>query len=581
MTNTAPDPTHHSASRRLDSWKEIAAYLGRDVRTVQRWERTDDLPVRRLQHAKLASVYAYTNELEAWRESREPAGTPVDPVSADPQKSRIPIWLAALVPIVALFSVGLWTWSRSGVPQPADPSTISTIAVLPIVNFSGDPEQEYFSDAMTDALITQLSTIPRLFVISRTSVMTFKNSRQPVRAIAKALNVDAVVEGSVTRSAGRVRVTAKLIRAATDTTLWAQTFDRDASDVLALQSDVAEAIARQVEASLSRDDLARLTATRAVAADVFEHYVKGMALVQNDSRSTVEEAVRHLEAAVAGDPTFAPAYVGLASAYNLLGTYSLGVRSPAETRPKAAAAATAALKLDPNLIGGYRELAYVEQREWRWSAAEAGYRRAIRLSPGDSRAHANLADLLSCQGRFDEAIALARRARDMDPLSVWRATTLGMVLYFARRYDEAAHELRAATARHPEDATAHWYLGNVLMATSRFDEAIESLERSVAGQRNPGPLGFLASAYAKAGRFHDAERVVDELSRLAQRSYVPPAAFVVAYSGLGDRERAFAALEQAYEERSNLIRSLKVLPVLDPLRDDPRFTAMVRRVGLE
>ena len=581
MTNTAPDPTHHSASRRLDSWKEIAAYLGRDVRTVQRWERTDDLPVRRLQHAKLASVYAYTNELEAWRESREPAGTPVDPVSADPQKSRIPIWLAALVPIVALFIVGLWTWSRSGVPQPADPSTISTIAVLPIVNFSGDPEQEYFSDAMTDALITQLSTIPRLFVISRTSVMTFKNSRQPVRAIAKALNVDAVVEGSVTRSAGRVRVTAKLIRAATDTTLWAQTFDRDASDVLALQSDVAEAIARQVEASLSRDDLARLTATRTVAADVFEHYVKGMALVQNDSRSTVEEAVRHLEAAVAGDPTFAPAYVGLASAYNLLGTYSLGVRSPAETRPKAAAAATAALKLDPNLTGGYTELAYVEQREWRWSAAEAGYRRAIRLSPGDSRAHANLADLLSCQGRFDEAIALARRARDMDPLSVWRATTLGMVLYFARRYDEAAHELRAVTARHPEDATAHWYLGNVLMATSRFDEAIESLERSVAGQRNPGPLGFLASAYAKAGRFHDAERVVDELSRLAQRSYVPPAAFVVAYSGLGDRERAFAALEQAYEERSNLIRSLKVLPVLDPLRDDPRFTAMVRRVGLE
>lgn len=581
MTNTAPDPTHHSASRRLDSWKEIAAYLGRDVRTVQRWERTDDLPVRRLRHAKLASVYAYTNELEAWRESREPAGTPVDPVSADPQKSRIPIWLAALVPIVALFIVGLWTWSRSGVPQPADPSTISTIAVLPIVNFSGDPEQEYFSDAMTDALITQLSTIPRLFVISRTSVMTFKNSRQPVRAIAKALNVDAVVEGSVTRSAGRVRVTAKLIRAATDTTLWAQTFDRDASDVLALQSDVAEAIARQVEASLSRDDLARLTATRTVAADVFEHYVKGMALVQNDSRSTVEEAVRHLEAAVAGDPTFAPAYVGLASAYNLLGTYSLGVRSPAETRPKAAAAATAALKLDPNLTGGYTELAYVEQREWRWSAAEAGYRRAIRLSPSDSRAHANLADLLSCQGRFDEAIALARRARDMDPLSVWRATTLGMVLYFARRYDEAAHELRAVTARHPEDATAHWYLGNVLMATSRFDEAIESLERSVAGQRNPGPLGFLASAYAKAGRFHDAERVVDELSRLAQRSYVPPAAFVVAYSGLGDRERAFAALEQAYEERSNLIRSLKVLPVLDPLRDDPRFTAMVRRVGLE
>jgi TolB-like protein/Tfp pilus assembly protein PilF len=574
MTVAAPpDPR----GRRLDSWKEIASYLDRDVRTVQRWERHDALPVRRLQHTKLASVYAYTAELDQWRTARAPDTGGDDPSHYDARAGRT-LWMAAA--LAAAFGLGLaaWTWQRSTSGLVPDP--IRTIAVLPIANFSEDPQQEYFADGMTDALIARLSMVPGLFIISRTSVMPFKHSKRRAPEIAQVLNADAIVEGAVVRSAGRVRITIKLIRARTDSTLWAEVFDRDAHDLLELQSEVAQAIARQVTSQLSREDLGRLAATRPVGPEVFDTYLKGMFLLQKDSRATSEEAMRHFEAAIARDPSFAPAHAALARAFHSLGTYFLGGRSPAEARPRAIAAAKEAVRLDPDLPDGHTALAYAEQREWRWQAAEDGYRRAIRLNPSDARALAQLADLLVCLGRFDEGLALVRRARAMDPVSRGTGLTSAMLLYFARQNDAAMRELRTLADLHPDDSRLLWYLGNSLMAASRPDEAIGMLERSVARERNPGPLGFLAIAYASAGRREDAQRVVDELTRVARTSYVPPAAFVAAYVGLGDTDRAFAALEDAYAERSNLMRSLRVLPILDPLRQDSRFDDMLRRVGL-
>ena len=574
------DATQASHSRRLESWKEIAAYLDRDVRTVQRWERSDELPVRRLQHAKLASVYAYTDELDEWRLGREPAEPTVDTAPLKPRSVLRPWFVAGIVTTVAL-GAAVVLWPRRAVERPAVTAPIQTIAVLPIANFSGDPQQEYFADGMTDALIARLSTVPGFLVISRTSVMQFKQTQRRVPEIAKTLNVQGIVEGSVTRSEGRVRVTVKLIRAATDTTLWADVFERDSHDVLGLQSDVAQAIARQVETSLSQEDIARLAATRPVAPEAFESYLKGSFLLQKDSGPSSEEALRLFEASIALDPTFAPAHLGLARAYESLGTYFIGERSPLETRPKSVAAAKEALRLDRDSSGGHTLVARADQREFRWTDAEAGYRRAIRLNPSDSDAHAQLADLLVCLGRFDEAIATARRSRNMDPLSLSRGLNLGMVLYFARRHDDSIRELRALRAVHPDDPRLLWYLGDSLMEVSHVGEAVELLERSVARARLPGPLGFLAVAYGRAGRRQDAERIVDELTSRARKSYVPPAAFVAAYTGVGDVDRAFAALEQAYEERSNLVRSLKVLPILDPLRPDPRFGDLLRRTGLE
>jgi TolB-like protein len=576
------DSNHDPRGRRLESWKEVAAYLGRDVRTVQRWERQEELPVHRLQHSKLGSLYAFAAELDAWRIAREPG-----PSGAAPRQTLAlslgarRTWIAAAFLTAALLTGARWMWPDRSADRPASAARIRSIAVLPLANFSGDPQQEYFADGMTEALITRLSSIPGLRVISRTSVMRFKNTARPAAEIAKALNVDGLVEGSVTRSGARVRITATLIRGETDTNLWSGGFDREVRDVLALQSDVAQAIAQQVEASLSREQRTRLAATRTVAPEVYETYLRARFHLNKNTRATGEEAVRLFQAALAKDPTFAPAYVGLAEAYNSLGSFFIGGLSPAEALPKALAAARKAVELDPELPGGHAQLAYVAQREWRWAEAEAGYGRAIRLNPNDSSAHLRLGDLLVCLGRFDEAVASGRRAWDMDPLSLDRGTDFGLILLFARRYDDAVRELRGIVALEPDNSPALWYLGIGFIQLSRFDEAIDVLERSVSRERHPGPLGTLAIGYARAGRRADARRVLDELIRRAETTYVPPAAFVTTHIGLGDVDGAFRWLERAYTERSNIMRGLKVNPSLDPLRGDPRFADLLRRVGLE
>jgi TolB-like protein/Flp pilus assembly protein TadD len=576
------DSNHDPRGRRLESWKEVAAYLGRDVRTVQRWERQEKLPVHRLQHSKLGSLYAFAAELDAWRNARE-----LGPSRAVPRRTLgLPLgtrwtWIAATFVTAALLAGARWMWPGRPPDPPASAVRIRSIAVLPLANFSGDQQQEYFADGMTEALITRLSSIPGLRVISRTSVMRFKNTAGPTPEIAKALNVDGIVEGSVTRSGARIRVTATLIRGETDTNLWSGGFDREVHDVLALQSDVAQAIAQQVEASLSREQRTRLAASRTVAPEVYETYLKARFLVNKRTRATGKEAVRLFETALAMDPTFAPAYAGLAEAYHNLGTIMIGGLSPAETLPKALVAAQKASELDPDLSDGHAQLAYIAQREWRWAEAEVGFRRAIRLNPNDSAAHLELGDLLVCLGRFDEAVAMGRRGRDMDPLSFDRGADFGMILIFARRHDDAIRELHGILALEPENSRALWYLGIGLIQLSRLDEAIDVLERSLSRERHPGPLGTLAIAYARAGRRADARRVLDELTRRAQTTYVPPAAFVTTHIGLGDVDAAFRWLERAYAERSNMMRGLKVNPNLDPLRGDPRFADLLRRVGLE
>jgi TolB-like protein len=578
LPDSLPDPR----GRRLESWKEVAAYLGRDVRTVQRWERQEGLPVHRLQHNKLGSLYAFASELDAWRDARE-----VGPSNPVPQSTFAPAlgtrrtWIAAVLLAAAVFAGMRWIWPGRSAAPPASTAPIRSIAVLPLANFSGDQGQEYFADGMTEALITRLSSIPGLRVISRTSVMPFKNTQRPTPEIAQALNVDGIVEGSVTRSGGRIRITATLIQGETDTNLWSGGFDREMSDVLALQGDVAQAIAQQVEASLSREQRVHLAATRAVAPEVYEAYLKGRFLVNERTRASGEEAVRFFEAALARDPTFAPAYVGLAEAYHNLETIIIGGSSPVETRPKALRAARKAVELDPGLSGGHAQLAYIAQREWRWAEAEAGFQRAIRLNPNDASAHLQLGDLLVCLGRFEEAVAMGRRARDMDPLSLERGAHFGMILLFARRHGDAVRELRGLVALEPDNSPALWYLGIGLIHSSRLDEAIDVLGRSVARERHPGPLAALALAYGRAGRRADAQHVLDELTRKAQTTYVPPAAFVVAHIALGDVDGAFGWLERAYAERSNIMRGLKVNPNLDPLRADPRFADLLRRVGLD
>jgi TolB-like protein/DNA-binding winged helix-turn-helix (wHTH) protein/Tfp pilus assembly protein PilF len=489
--------------------------------------------------------------------------------------------LLAGAAVLALCTVAL-VLMRSDMAKSARQPAIQSLAVLPLRNLSGDPTQEYLADGMTEALIGRLSAIHGLRVISRTSVMHFKDTQLSVPEIARTFHVDAIVEGSVIREGGRIRVNAQLIRAATDEHFWSEAYDRELRDVLSLQSDVAQSIARKVEATVSGEEHERLTAARSVSPEVYESYLKGR-FAKSNSRADVEQSIAYFEEATRKDATFAPAYVGLADAYDRLATVFVGV-SPGEVRPKVISSARKALELDPGLAEARVLLADVQEQQWQWTDSEAEYRRALELNPNDAGAHRGLASWLLYHGRMEEALAWSRRARELDPFgdSTTGIGGIGWILFCARRYDEAIHELRSALAVRPDDALALWVLGFVLIANRQPEEAITVLGKAVSiTDRSPAAIGLLVRAYADAGRRTDALRLLSELKSRRQARYVPAAAFVLAYLALGDYDQAFAWLEQAYNEQSNILLFLKVHPFFDPVRGDPRFADLLRRVGLD
>jgi TolB-like protein/Flp pilus assembly protein TadD len=596
---TAPRPaTEKPSPERLDSWKAIAAYLRRDVTTVQRWERREAMPVYRHLHDKRGSVYALRPELDAWRESRrsllegdktphveDPEQLPVATQSrAATEMKALPHgpWRARLRPLVLALAVvaacaAAYLGYRSRTENTAAPK-ITSLAVLPLRNLSGDPSQQYLADGMTEALIGRLSNIRDLRVISHTSVMRFDNQRLAASQIASTLGVDAIVEGSVTRAGDRIRVTAQLIRGATDDHFWSETYDRQLQDVLDLQGQLAQTIADKVEVTLTGTERQRLAAKRTVAPEVYESYLKGrFALNERGTKARVEESVGDFEDAIRIDPTFAPAYLGLAEAFNALGTVLVGV-SPEETRPKAMSAARKALELDPDLAEAHVELADTLQREWQWADAEAEYRRALDLSPNNAQAHAKFASWLLCQGRTAEALVWAERGRQLDPLTV-SGTVVAWILFQSHRYADAEHELRAVLAVRPDDVDAMATLGFVLSVGDRAAEAVPFLNRAVAASHgSPAATGVLIRAYARSDRPADALGLLGELKEREAAGYVPAGAFVNAYLGLGDQDAAFVWLERAYAEKSNILQFLKVHPFFDPLRNDPRFADLISRV---
>lgn len=489
-------------------------------------------------------------------------------------------WLVpAVVAVFALLTLAYVTIRRGA--KDAAHLKINSLAVLPLKNLSGDPTQEYLADGMTEELIGRLAGIHDLRVVSRTSVMRFKDAQLSVTEIARTLNVDAVVEGSVIREGSRIRVHAQLIRGATDEHFWSETYDRDLRDVLGLQSEVAESIALKVKTTVTGEERSRLTAARPVPPEVYESYLKGLYVYRNktSSRAGVEESVGYFQNAIAMDPTYAPAYVSLASAYGSLSTVTIG-GSPAE-RLKAMTAVRKALELDPNLAEAHVVLADLQTAQWHWTEAEAEYRRGLELNPSDASAYGGLAEWLLMQGRLAEAVARAQKARELDP-SPGAGLELGWILFQARRYDEAIREYRTALAIEPDNANMLWRLGLALSLKHQSQEAIAVLERAVSvSDRAPGNLGVLAVVYGQAGRREDALRVLAELKKRQRTGYVPAGAFVLTYSGLADREQTLIWLEQAYKEQSLILLFLKVHPIFDSLRDDPRFKDLLHRVGLE
>lgn len=503
------------------------------------------------------------------------------PLTTAPKAPYATTWARRWREVVGLAVVALlaitYTAFRGRSEHVAQPK-IKSLAVLPLQNLSADPSQEYLAEGMTEAIIGRLSAIHDLRVISHTSVMRFRNPQVSLPEIARTLGVDALVEGSVMRDGSRLRVTAQLIRGATDDHFWSATYDRELRDVLSLQSELAQSIAQKVQATVTGEEQKSFTRAHPVAPEVYESYLKGRYALTN-SKSGVEESIGYFEDTVKKDPTFAPAYVGLAEAFSELGTVFIGA-SPVENRPKVISFARQALELDPDLSEAHVLLADVLQEQWQWAAAGAEYRRALELNPNDAAAHTGLAMWMVCQGRTDEALVWARRGRELDPLSI-SDTTLGEVLFQSRRYEEAIHEFRSVLVVQPDDATALFELGFPLIANNQPADAIPALEKALSvSNRSPGVIGVLIRAYAHAGRRSDALRLLAELKERSKTGYVPAGAFVNAYLGLGENEQTFASLEQGYKEQSNILQFLKVHPFFDPIRADPRFADLVRRVGL-
>ena len=482
-----------------------------------------------------------------------------------------------LAAIAVTLTIMRWrTQSSSTLPSSG---TIRSIAVLPLDNFSGDPNQEYFADGMTDELTTDLATISALRVISRSSVMQFKGAhRPPMPQIANALNVDAVIEGSVLRAGDRVRITAQLIDARADKHLWAQTYERDSRDVFALQDDLASAIAREINVELTPHEQARLAGTRTVNPAAHEAYLKGRYLLSTPDKSRVEKALELFQQAIAADPTFAQGYAGLADAYSWGEDWYY---PPNDAMPKAKAAAEKALQLDPDLAEGHTSLGVVElQYDFDWATAEREFRRAIELNTNYAYAHDQYAAALFFQGRAEEAIGESARATELDPLSaeIW---TIAGVAQYGRDFDAGRASLRKALDFDPHFFLPQSFLGWVDLAEGKYDEAIPILETADTMDAPAFVQGWLGYAYGKAGQSEKARTLLDQLKSAAAQRYVTPFAAAMIHLGLGEKDQALDDFEKAYEVRSQMLTLAKIDRIFDPLRSEPRFIELLRKVHLD
>jgi TolB-like protein/Flp pilus assembly protein TadD len=460
-------------------------------------------------------------------------------------------------------------------PQPIP--RIDSLAVLPLDNHSGDPSQEYFSDGMTEELISAISKISSMRVISRTSVMRFKGTRKSLPAIAKELRVDAVVEGSVARSEGKVRITAQLIHAPDDRHLWSGRYERELHDILQLQAEIAEDIASQIHRLVDREQRPAAPA-RKVHPQAYEAYLKGIFFRDKMTPDDLAKSTECFTQAITLDPAYAEAYANLSQSYFYLGLF--GMRPASEMFPKAKANALRALELDETVSNAHNALAAVRiLYDWDWAGAEAACTRALQLNPADSMTHFHLADYMSIQARHNEAIAEYKMALELDPISCVHVAFLGMILHRARRYDESIAQCKKSLEINPNYPNAHWFMALSLEQTGQLKESIASLEKAVSLSGGSHFRALLGRAHALAGERAKAQNTLAELETLSEREYVSPFDIAVVRAGLGDLSGAFQRLEEAYQQRVFRIIEL-TLPMFDNLRSDTRWQDLVRRIGL-
>ena len=597
--------------KKLDSWGEIASYLGREVRTVQRWERTEDLPVHRHEHKKKSTVYAYAGELDAWIKKRQPkddpeaddafaraqelSGTdsPIDVVEPPPTPAPTPdsvntpavgkrvVAAIFALGILSALSLGLYRWLH---PIEATIEKVR-IVVLPFTYVSGDSKPDYITAGLTDVIRTKLGQLdpPHLGVIAATSSKIVAS--QPITEIGRTLNVKYVLEGSVQRAGNQVRIDVQLIQVSDATHLWADSFTRELSDVLQVESDVSAAIARQILATLPlppqpAPSLQPGTVHAATPEIAESRHAYHQGKFAWGSRFDLRGSIAFFEEAIRKDPSYAEAYAGLAGATAILGQAPNDGMSPGEARPKAREATQKALQLNPRLAEAHAVLGNVAMSDWDLATAETELRRAIELNPNDPYSHEWYCHLLIVQGHNSEALAEAHHALDLDPVNPLFHDVLAETYYFGRSFDAAIEEARQVVKLHPDDLYAQFWLGSAYREKKMYPQAIETFQQ--ARQRS-GDLPFMVMAYghtqALEGNIGEARAALQKLRQMGSTRFVPNLYPAAVYVGLGEKDEAFRLLDLAFQERVDRLVYLNVDPMADPLRSDPRFAQLMAKVG--
>ena len=487
-------------------------------------------------------------------------------------------WISGLVAIAlvaaafAFNAAGVRNWNIGGGVPP-----IHSIAVLPLENLSGDTNQEYFADGMTDALITDLAQIGSLRVISRTSAMHYKGSHQPLPEIARELNVDAVVEGSVIRSGNRVRITAQLLEARSDRHLWAKAYDRDIREIVSLQQDVADSIISEIQPKLRAQVSATVSRKRQVDPEAYDDYLRGLYFWHKFNEAGTRRAVEYFQESIRKDPSYAQGYAGLAHAYHESAYY---VR-PMDIMPKAKEAAEKALQLDDALADAHAALGWVKWiYDWDWPAAEKEFQRAIQLNPGHAISHGMYALYLDSLGRFEEAFRERQIATEIDPVALGLISNAAAHFRSMRQYERAIAEDRRALDMDPSFAMAHGGLALAYIGKGMYEESIKEMEREARFDGEPDLAETMGRAYARGGYKGALKgRLKYYKDRRLAGSYVAFSQEAEAHALLGNGDLALQALEKAYAEREDMT-DLNVDPTWDNVRSDPRFQELLRRVGL-
>lgn len=593
--------------RRLDSWKAIAEYLGRDVRSVQRWERGLGLPVHRVSGEKGGVVFAFTGELERWLQDRPgncssssdltspalgsalaeeqadaPTTRPREPGGALTGSRPAPPWMkyaAAITAVVLLAACAMYVVSRARLrrasqrPQPPQSSRIM-LAVLPFVNYSGASAQDYFADGLTEEMITDLGCLnpQALGVIARTSAMKYKNTNKDIAQIGRELGVSYILEGSVRREGNQARISAQLIRVSDQTHVWAQNYESQAKDILSVQRDVAATIADKIKINLEGGERRQLAQAQLTNPESYDDYLHGRYLLSQRTPASFRAAVKFFDQAIAKEPSFALAYAGLADSDVLL-SFAAG-----DPSARAKAAALKALALDDNLAEAHTSLAAVDILDWDWSAAEKEFQRALALNPNYALAHHWYGDLyLSPMRRNSEAIAELKQAQELDPLSLIVNTDLGYAYYYAGDYDAAFSQYQKVLAVDPTFTSAHWELAQYYQQKKMYDLWAQELEEVCSLDGSPDLAQQMKSIYANGGSQKLLQFIVDSQHKGRHFDLLLSASAQVS---LGNTEGAFQDLENAYRIRHPNLLRLKADPAWNSLHSDPRFQDMERRIGL-